>query len=58
MTLSKDNVTVTGGRSHRTNLSVDNQGVKWEFMMCVIAEMKTGESGKFCVSGSAEYFLL
>lgn len=47
MTLSRDQVTVTGGKSHRTNSSADNQVAKWELMVCVITEMKHGESGQF-----------
>lgn len=58
MTLAKDEVTAAGGKSHRINLSVDNQVVKWELTMCVITETKTGESRKFHFSGSVENFLL
>lgn len=45
--LSKDTVTVTGVKSHRINLSVDNQEVVWELTMCVFTEMKNAESGTF-----------
>lgn len=58
MTLAKDEVTVTGGESHRFNLSVDNQVVRWGLTMCAITETKPGESGEIRFSGSVEYFLL